>query len=232
MRNRRFLGKPDSGGWAARDQMMTASDCGAILGMLPEKWGRNRSTVIQGKLAGGEWRQTRRMWWGTEDEADNLRKLGLMSGLRSRPHHGFYSHADFPLVGATTDGLLVRPLGWSPDPFLGHVNLIGVAERMHDLAGEQLQLVAGHPGRLGLAELKLTEGDFAKEWDNGPPEWYEAQVQLQLLCTELPWALLAARIGSADMRWWFVGFDESRARMYAAEMQAAANELAALRKGQ
>ena len=209
----------------ARHDMVTASECGAVLGMLPEKWGRNRETVIASKrtAAPEELAQSRSMWWGTEDERDNLRKFSLLTGLRVRQSHAMYRAPGFPRVGATLDGICAVPRGWTPDA----VNLIGVLEASRPEQLEEMERLADEVamhGRLGLVEAKLTSQFSVKEWAAGCPEWYEAQVQIQLLCAGLRWAALVCRIGSADMRWRTISLDEERARAYAAEMQATAEE--------
>jgi len=56
-----------------------------------------------------------------------------------------------------------------------------------------------HEGEVGLLELKNVGQWGAKTWKVGPPDHYLMQVHVQLMCTGLPWAIICAKVGAADM---------------------------------
>lgn len=74
----------------------------------------------------------------------------------------------------------------------------------HDGNGQKI----APPGR-GILEIKTTAAWLASDWDDGPPLYYQVQVQHQMLVLGIRWAFIAVLIGGNDMRWFFVERNEA-----------------------
>lgn len=200
---RRLICNSDDLRWHdERHARITASEAAAVLGRVPARWPKQRRDVFDDKVGPMTiWGGNRRTKWGSFDEPQILAAFASMTGLRVRRSNAFYENERAEGVGATTDAIIRAPRGWDPD---FHADLWGVDDRMKEaMMGELrcLQALMTDRGRIGLGEAKLTEGFFAKEWDNGCPDHYRCQVEVQLAVTEMPWAFLICRVGAADMRW-------------------------------
>jgi hypothetical protein len=139
------------------------------------------------------------MRWGQEMEVPNMILLQkLLGSCMILPVNRFYRKG---LIGATIDGIMgVLPsqLGFVGDKTLSSLSAAKVAKSL------------AHLEPIGLVEMKQTESSYysrdlgrlrssVDDWKEVPP-MYWAQVQVQLYVTGMPWAVLGARIGAADMR--------------------------------
>lgn len=56
-------------------------------------------------------------------------------------------------------------------------------------------------------EIKNVDAWMKSEWDAGPPDGYQVQLQQQILVTGAPWGYIAALFGGNDAKWWKIPAD-------------------------
>lgn len=188
-----------------RKGLLTGSDAATIVGenryksydkLVQEKAGLRDDTIPQNKY----------MWFGSEMERANMAAFSKLSGIRCRPMNVLLGSVQIPQYGATIDGMCVFPEKGIKIPYWNR------------------QMYSGHfPTRragLGLVEMKNVGEKNLELWSGmEPPKAYWWQVQAQLDVTGLPWAVLVAKIGAADMRAYFIEKDDFSCEHLRSEIQ-------------
>lgn len=73
-------------------------------------------------------------------------------------------------------------------------------ERQHVSCTPDATQVCPNRGE-GLLEIKTTSAFNAADWGNGPPLYYQVQLQQSLHCTGFEWGTIAVLIGGQKLRW-------------------------------
>lgn len=72
----------------------------------------------------------------------------------------------------------------------------------HDwMIGNPDRFIEGDPRGTGILEVKTTSAFHAKDWDEEPPEYYQAQLQHLLAVTGCSWGSFAVLIGGQRFKW-------------------------------
>lgn len=177
----------------ARTKYITGTAAAAIMGL--SRYSNWESTLREYKT-GREFKQTRNMWWGSHSEESNILAFGqaLCPAAKIETMNRFYISYPF---GATIDGtiefsedatLIANPLQAGAHSYWQR-NLVNPLT---------MELRKGNTK--GLVEAKQTGIRNLKDWGVEPPIYYWAQCQIQMHVTGLPWCILFARVGVADLR--------------------------------
>lgn len=143
------------------------------------------------------------MWWGSYSEQHNMQAFSDITGLPVQPHNGFYESKATPLLASTLDGF-VWPSEALEEGAIDPLPLGALKQgTWYDDFWAELYLFGEG---VGIIEMKQTSR--VGEWTKRVPEYYWAQVQMQLYVTGLRWAIICAKIGAADMRFHVVVPDE------------------------
>lgn len=193
----KVLAKSSDNDWLRKRQgLLTASSLSSVLGTCPWPKGKTslqkRLAVIHEKRRDTplQFKQTRPMWWGDASEYTNMQFFARTTGgTLVRQCRSLLQSTRLDRFGATLDGFC------KPASIRGEPVDIAWSDGLHQFLFE-----FEHLDGLGLLEMKQTEIWYKKEWANGPPKHYWTQVQGQLFVTGLPWAVIACKIGAADMR--------------------------------
>lgn len=187
--NRLILGDDsDKDAWLAqRHGYVTGSDISVLTGDNKYK---SLQDLYQEKMSDTPVQipTNRPMAWGKYREAHNIDAVRHITGCRVRPCHLFVAHPTCK-VAATLDGIIAAP---TTDKHLSGYDSTGCVQTavrdMMDLGGT------------GILELKHQSFFSGKNWiKQGVPRNYYMQVQLQLLVTGSPWALIASVCGGQDI---------------------------------
>jgi len=145
--------------FAARRGRLTASDCGAVLGLDPN---RTREDVMRAMVR--EWHGAEREFqgniatqWGVANEVNAIAAFELETGLSVQPC-GFYTYEDW--LGASPDGLVLNP---------------------------DKTIKCGIEVKCPFGKRTITNPNEFKTIEEQPH--YYAQMQIQMVCTNLStWA--------------------------------------------
>lgn len=177
-----------------RKGLVTGSDVAAMLGESKYK-SRNRLLQEKAGLKDDTIRENKYMWFGRKMERANMLAFSELSGIRVRPVNVLLGSKSNSRLGATLDGLALFPERgikvpyWNRGMYSGHFPLKAQG--------------------LGLIEMKNIGEKNLEDWSSKePPKHYWWQVQAQLAVSGLPWSLLVAKIGAADMRAYFIPKDD------------------------
>lgn len=175
---------------AARRELLTASDCAAVLGVDPR---RGPLAVYASKVGQIEQEQTAWMKWGRRVEGAIADWYAEETG---RPvvdlgAHEIQRHPDVTWLGCTLDRVTAGSAA-HPDP-----------------AGNYSSHVNGLGPRTGPLDAKAVAGFKAAEWREDPPLHYVVQVQVQMACTGAQWGGLVALIGGIALAWRDVQRDDA-----------------------
>ncbi len=189
-----------------RKKLITGSDVAAILG---ESAYKSRKRVIEEKagIKSDSIPDNRYMWFGREMEVANMKAFSKLSGVKVKPTNTLMASTKIPGYGATIDGLTIfPPTGIAQPKWMGRM-----------LSGHWPRNISG----LGILEAKNCGEKHIEAWSgNTCPKHYWWQVQAQLDVTGLPWAILMAKIGAADMKAFFIEYDEFSCEHLRNEIQA------------
>jgi putative phage-type endonuclease len=165
---------------AERRELLTASDCAAVLGLDPF---RSPLSVYASKVAGVEADETGPMRRGKRLEPVIADEYAEATG---RPVYNpgafeIVRHPDIPWLGATLDRITAgSDLCPAPAPGRG---AMGVPPEMRLATGD-------------TAPLEIKAPRDAHGWeDDAAPLHYEIQLQIQIACTRATWGSLAALLG-------------------------------------
>lgn len=165
-----LLSSPREAWLLARRELVTASDCAAILG-LDER--RSAYAVWAEKTGDLDFRDSIDMARGRRFEAVIGEEYSIQTGRPVFPKEDPYEiaiHPDLPWLGATLDMMTVC------DP--------------HALAAT--------PARAPL-QIKMAIGS-AKDWRDEPPTAYLIQVAIEIACARADWGALCALVGPGPLK--------------------------------
>lgn len=166
--------RPEREQWLARRrELITASDCAAILGVDPR---RGPLEVYLEKTTDVDLvEETRWMRYGRKVEGAIADWYEFDTGRVTEDlgAHTIQQHPDLPWLGATLD----RQTGGS---------------QAHPAPGEGIR---------GPLEAKAVAGFKANDWHEDPPLHFVIQLQIQIACTKAEWGTLAALIGGVSLVW-------------------------------
>jgi putative phage-type endonuclease len=160
---------------ARRKELLTASECAAVLGQDPR---RGPLAVYAEKVGDVEVEETPWMRWGRRVEGAIAEGYAEETGrpVTDLGAHEIQVHPALPWLGATLDrqtaGSEKTPAPIDHGPFYG--------------APLEAKAVAGHK---------------AAEWREDPPLEYQIQLQVQIACTSATWGSLVALIGGLSLAW-------------------------------
>jgi putative phage-type endonuclease len=159
---------------AARRELVTASDAGAILGVDPR---RGPLAVYAEKVGGLEVEDSAPMKWGRRLEDAIAEGYAEETGrpVEAPPLFEITRHPSIPWLGATLDR---RTQGSEKSP-----------APVPESGQAPLQLKA-------VSEWKR------KEWDEEPPLGYQIQVQIEMACAQARWGSLCAFVGITQPPAW------------------------------
>jgi putative phage-type endonuclease len=163
-----------------RRELVTASDCAAIIGEDPR---RGPLAVYVDKVGDVEPEETVPMRRGRRLEAAIADEYADQTGrpVGALGEYEITRHPEIPWLGATLDRTTDGSLA-DPDPFGGTV-----AESRD---GRVI-------GRAPL-QIKMAIGS-AREWKDEPPLGYVVQVQVEMACYSATWGALAALVGPGPL---------------------------------
>lgn len=179
--------------FAARVQGIGASESAALFGVSP--W-HNRVSLWAnktGKVAAVDGPPAEYIEWGNLLEVPIATRYEQKTGRTLWQGGGQYAvvqHPRIPCMRATPDRWVIEaPAGWGPD--------------------------GSHPNAPGLLQIKNTNVFKASDWDAGPPDFIQIQVQHEMACTGRLWASVAVLIGGCE----FQSFDIPRNPAFIAELE-------------
>lgn len=185
---------------------VTGSEMALVLGEAPKWFSTTREQLVAEKRSGvpNPFPPTRRMVWGKEAEYGNALIVEKALGTDVRPFNGFYESMEYPRIGTTIDGVMDITAESTGAPLLYQL----CSDQKH--AAEFEAALKEHESSRGLLEMKQSDGwkSQVEEWTKGVPHYYWIQVQTQLYVSGLPWAVIACRLGVADIRLHFVEPDD------------------------
>lgn len=195
MRPYKVLCKAGDPQWKAlRHARVTATEVYSLLHEeRPEgkKWPKVRAELAAEKAqeAPGDFPDTRRMWWGRYSEEANRQAFSAITGIRSRSCHAFMESTRVPGLACTLDAVIIAP-GKDTE-----VTSVATSRPWAASLVQEVRMLGG----TGILEMKQTDDFFGKEWKTGIPAHYKLQVMAQLVVTGLDYAVIACKIGAADM---------------------------------
>lgn len=157
-----------------------------------KKWPKTRGELAAAKaqVEPGDFPDTRRMWWGRHSEDANRQAFSAITGIRSRACHAFMESTRVPGLSCTLDALIIAPEREVPE-----ATALPTARPWPAKLRDEVRMRGG----IGVLEMKQTDDFFGKEWKTGIPAHYKAQVMAQLVVTGLDYAVIACKIGAANM---------------------------------
>lgn len=191
MRSYNFVCRTSDDIWLEeRHKRITGTEVGVILGNSKFK---TRDELLAEKVnpfGPDEFRPTRNMLHGTFFETPNARLFSTITGARVRHAPVFLESRTNPEIGTSLDFLVRAPQcdDRSKADYVSGSWFPAFLAAFRRLRG------------LGILEMKNTEAWNKKEWESACPTYYHDQVQTQLFVLGLKWAVIAAKIGAADMR--------------------------------
>jgi putative phage-type endonuclease len=164
----------------ARRELITASDCAAIIGEDPR---RGALAVYASKVGDVEAVETRPMLRGRRFEGAIADEYADQTGrpVGAPGEYEITRHPDLPWLSATLDRLTAGCPSL-PDPLGGTV-----------AASMNGRVVGNAP-----LQIKMAIGS-AHDWKDEPPLGYVVQVQCEMACTGSPWGALAALVGPGPL---------------------------------